>query len=330
MTFTIHASHRRLAAALAAIALVSPLAACGSSSAADSADTTGDGTTVRVAYLSTANYLTTSKDDDFMKEALRPDTVEFKGPFNPTDAFTAVTSGAADATSTGTGHFIDLIAEGQPWVAFALEYYSGDSQGIVAAPDSGIESLEDLYGKKVAITTKGATGDYIVHQAFAHAGLDASKVEEVELSASNLNAAFTSGQVDAVATFDQNLAAAMVVPGAKLLVDGTQYDSLNVSIHMVSKQFAEQHPDLVRKMYQALVEESDKAQKDPSVITDAYREFGASDDLVEQIAEFDVPVIRPIDADGLAMLEQQARQYVDFGFIDSAPDLKDSVIDCSE
>lgn len=320
----LHITPRRILAAACALAAAVSLASCGSSSASDATPT------LRVAYLSTANYLTTLKDEDFAQTSLSPAKVQFKGPFNPDDAYTTVTSGAADATSTGTGHFIDLIAENQPWVAFALEYYTGDSQGIVAAPNSGVNTLKDLYGKKVALISKGGTGDYIIHQAFAYNGLDASQVQEVEMSPSNFSAAFTSGQVDAIATFDQNLAAAIVTPGAKLLTDGTRYDSLNVSIHMVAKSFAEQHPDLVRKLYDALVEESDKAQKDPSVITNAYKEFGASESLVQQIAKFDVPEIRPIDDAGLAQLEQQARQYVDFGFIDAVPDLKSAVIDCSK
>ena len=105
-----------------------------------------------------------------------------------------------------------------------------------------------------------------MHQAFANAGLDASQVTEVEMSPSNFSAAFSSGQVDAIATFDQNLASAMVTPGAKLLVNAEDYGNLNVSIHIVSQSFADQHPDLVKAMYRALVKESDKAQdpRDPA------------------------------------------------------------------
>ena len=304
-------SIRTITAALTAATITLALAACTQGISANEGSATKDGqTTMRIAYLSTANYLTILKDEEYAQQALAPAQVAFKGPFNPTDAYAAVSSGAADASSTGTGHFIDLIADGQPWVAFALEYYDGDSQGIVAAPNSGIDTLRDLYGKTVALISKGGTGDYIIHQAF--------------------NAAFTSGQVDAIATFDQNLAAAMIVPGAKLLTNGKEYGSLNVSIHMVSKSFADRHPDLVRNMYAALRQASDNAQRDPSVITKAYEEFGASQRLVEQIAAFDVPEIRPIDADGLDLLERQARQYVDFGFIDKVPDLESAVIDCSQ
>ena len=326
MTRTNHTIIRKLAA-LGAAALLLSATAC---SAHGNASANTDTNTMRVAYLSTANYLTTLKNEQFAQDELAPATVKFTGPYNPADARTAVQSGNADATSTGTGSFINLIAQDQPWVAFAIEYYDGDSQGIVAAPGTGIDSLKDLYGKTIAIDSKGATGDYIVHQAFANAGLDASQVTEVEMSPSNFSAAFSSGQVDAIATFDQNLASAMVTPGAKLLVNAEDYGNLNVSIHIVSQSFADEHPDLVKAMYRALVKESDKAQEHPEIITDAYREFGASDEIVDQVAKFDVPEILPIDADGLDMLEQQAQQYVDFGFIDALPDVKSHVMDCTK
>ena len=326
MTRTNHTIIRKLAA-LGAAALLLSATAC---SAHGNASANTDTDIMRVAYLSTANYLTTLKNEQFAQDELAPATVKFTGPYNPADARTAVQSGNADATSTGTGSFINLIAQDQPWVAFAIEYYDGDSQGIVAAPGTGIDSLKDLYGKTIAIDSKGATGDYIVHQAFANAGLDASQVTEVEMSPSNFSAAFSSGQVDAIATFDQNLASAMVTPGAKLLVNAEDYGNLNVSIHIVSQSFADEHPDLVKAMYRALVKESDKAQEHPEIITDAYREFGASDEIVDQVAKFDVPEILPIDADGLDMLEQQAQQYVDFGFIDALPDVKSHVMDCTK
>lgn len=326
MTRTNHTIIRKLAA-LGAAALLLSATAC---SAHGNASANTDTNTMRVAYLSTANYLTTLKNEQFAQDELAPATVKFTGPYNPADARTAVQSGNADATSTGTGSFINLIAQDQPWVAFAIEYYDGDSQGIVAAPNTGIDSLKDLYGKTIAIDSKGATGDYIVYQAFANAGLDASQVTEVEMSPSNFSAAFSSGQVDAIATFDQNLASAMATPGAKLLVNAKEYGNLNVSIHIVSQSFADEHPDLVKAMYRALVKESDKAQEHPEIITDAYREFGASDEIVDQVAKFDVPEILPIDADGLDMLEQQAQQYVDFGFIDALPDVKSHVMDCTK
>lgn len=328
-TMTIKHTIRRALAATCALAATISLAACGSGTANNAK--TSDTDTIRIAYLSTANFLTTLKDESFVADTMSPYKAEFDGPFNPPeDAYQAVMSGKADTSSTGTGHFINLISQGSPWVAYAIEYYDGDSQGIVAAPNSGVTKLEDLYGKRIGIDKKGATGDYIVRAAFAHAGLDYDKVEKVELSQTDFSAAFSSGKIDALATYDQNLASAIATPGAKLLTTGKDYDSKNVSIHIVSKKFADAHPEIVKKLYQALVKESDRAQKDPQFIYDAYKKFGASDQIVEQVKKFDVPEILPVDAKGQGMLEDIAQQYVDFGWIKSKPDLSQHVLDCTK
>lgn len=317
-----HRRPRRLLAAICAAALLAGAAACGTSAQA------GDDATMRVAYLSTANYLTTVRDEPFLDETMGSTNVDFTGPYNPTDAYAAVLSGNADATSTGTGSFIKFLAQGQPWTAFAIEYYNGDSQGIVAAPSSGVESLDDLAGKKVAIIKRGGTGDYVLHKALEGSNVGVDDVDVVEMSPSNFQAAFTSGQIDALSSFDQNLAAAMATPGAKLLVNGKDYDNHNVSIHIVSRDFATKHPEAVKAMYRSLVKESEAAAKRPAIITDAYRQFGASDEVADQVSHFDVPKILPIDADGREMLEAQAKEYVDFGFIDEMPDIKAATMDC--
>ena len=321
-----HNKLRTCCSILAVMAATTAFTGCGATNTANDTDTD----TIRVAYLSTANYLTILKDADFVEETMEPYKATFNGPYNPPDdAYQVVLAGQADTSSTGTGHFINLISQGAPWVAYAIEYYDGDSQGIVAAPGKNINGLEDLYGKTIGIDKKGATGDYIVHAAFEHAGLDISKVKTVEISQPNFHAAFSSGQIDALATYDQNLATAIDTTGAKLLVTGKDYDSKNVSLHMVSKQFATAHPQIVKHLYQALKEQSDQAQNDPEVIYDAYERFGASSGIIDQIKRFDVPEILPVDEEGRQMLEDIAQQYVDFGFIDSKPDLDDAVLDCS-
>lgn len=103
-----HRRPRRLLAAICAAALLAGAAACGTSAQA------GDDATMRVAYLSTANYLTTVRDEPFLDETMGSTNVDFTGPYNPTDAYAAVLSGNADATSTGTGSFIKFLAQGQP------------------------------------------------------------------------------------------------------------------------------------------------------------------------------------------------------------------------
>lgn len=250
-----------------------------------------DKTVFRVAYLPTANYLTTIRTTGIMEDKLKAvgADAKFVGPLDPFTAYNTVTSGEADASSTGTGYFVNLSAQKSNWVAFALEKYSGNSQGIVAAPDFGVSSLKDLYGKKVGIDGEGATGDYILNLAFKEAGLDVSKVEKVTLDTTSFATAFASSQVAAIASYDQNLANAIATEGAKILVTADKLHSYNWSIHIVSRDFAEKHPEALKAAYEALVAELDRAQKNPKIITDAYKEFGAADGLIKVVSTFDTP-----------------------------------------
>lgn len=314
----------RVAASAVAILSLVTLAACGGSSDAAKA-----GTTFRVAYLPTANYLTTVKDSGYLEEeGKKVDTdIKWVGPLDPITAYDTVTAGEADVSSTGTGYFVNLAGTGDQWMAFALEKYSGKSQGIVANKQSGVTSLKDLYGKKVGIDNPGGTGDYLLNLAFKEAGLDVSKVEKVTLDTSTFATAFTSGKVDAIASYDQNLAAAQAVEGSTVLITGADMNSYNWSIHIVSRKFAEAHPKALKAMYDGLVREAARAKKDPSVITDTYKEFGAPDALLEQIKTFDVPTIEPLDAAAVKDLDALAQQYVDFGFLTSTPDIAGAVVD---
>lgn len=119
----------------------------------------------------------------------------------------------------------------------------------------------------------------------------------------------------------------MATPGAKLLVNGNDYDNHNVSIHIVSRDFATKHPEAVKAMYRARqgIRGRGEAPRDHHRRLPAVRCLGQ---VADQVSHFDVPKILPIDADGRAMLEAQAKEYVDFGFIDEMPDIKATTMDC--
>ncbi|GAB3052208.1 NrtA/SsuA/CpmA family ABC transporter substrate-binding protein [Sediminivirga luteola] len=307
-------------------ALSLALAACQASS------TNAEAPTLRVAELSTANYLTIAADDDRLGAALDEASggeagAEYLGPFVPADAYAAVQAGRADASSTGTAHFVTMVASGSDFTAFALERYSGDSQGIVAAPGSGIESLADLRGRTVNVGSAGGTGDYLLHRAFEDAGLDIDEVEIVHIAAGESAAAFSSGRVDAWATYDQYFAAAQASPGSTVLAAGDEIGSLNWSIHFASTGFARQHPEIVGEAYRALATESERAQADPSVITSAYEQLGAAPEQIEIIGGYSVPRIEPLNPANAAELEELAEQLVRYGFIESVPDLSEHLFD---
>lgn len=266
-----HRRPRRLLAAICAAALLAGAAACGTSAQA------GDDATMRVAYLSTANYLTTVRDEPFLDETMGSTNVDFTGPYNPTDAYAAVLSGNADATSTGTGSFIKFLAQGQPWTAFAIEYYNGDSQGIVAAPGSGVESLDDLAGKKVAIIKRGGTGDYVLHKALEGSNVGVDDVDVVEMSPSNFPGGLHLRADRRAVVFRPEPRGRDGHAGREA---ARQRQRLRQPQRLDPHRLARLRDEAPRSRQgdvPGFRHESEAAAKRPAIITDAYRQFGASD-----------------------------------------------------
>lgn len=92
------------------------------------------------------------------------------------------------AQSGGVG--INIVAEGVRG--------NEESNGVYVKADSGIESIEDLEGKKVAVNTLKNTGELTIKVLMEEAGMDVSKVEFLELPFPDMVPTLQSGGVDAV------------------------------------------------------------------------------------------------------------------------------------
>ncbi|ACZ29464.1 aliphatic sulfonates family ABC transporter, periplasmic ligand-binding protein [Xylanimonas cellulosilytica DSM 15894] len=213
---THHRRHRTgtIATALAALAALT-LAACSSdagaatpntSGAADASDT-GTGVTLRFGELGSAltqqALLEAAGEFDDL-----PYEVEYSlFPAGP--AFMeAVPSGAVDLSIQADTPSIFAQVGGIPIkvVGVQASVKTGESfVEIVANPDSGITSVADLKGKKVAVLPATIL-QYTVVRALEEAGLSYDDITPVELPLTDAPAALAKGDVDAVASLDPTLA----------------------------------------------------------------------------------------------------------------------------
>lgn len=109
-------------------------------------------------------------------------------------------------------------------VYVAEEAPSPSAQAILVPAGSPITSVEQLKGKKVAVT-KGAGSHYLLLAALSKAGLSIREITPAYLSPADGRAAFISGNVDAWVTWDPFLASAQSQAGASILADGTDLSS---------------------------------------------------------------------------------------------------------
>jgi NitT/TauT family transport system substrate-binding protein len=114
-------------------------------------------------------------------------------------------------------------------------------------PDSGITSIKDLVGKKVAFTNPRSTTEQVILTALKREGLS-GKVETLPLG--GLGPALTALSQDAVAAAPLNDPAMTLTPNKyKILFYGYQYyPKLTWQAGVTTKAFAEQHPDILRKI----------------------------------------------------------------------------------
>jgi sulfonate transport system substrate-binding protein len=238
----------------------------------------------------------------------------------------ALAAGHIDVGSSGATGVLTALAGNPDLVIFAVERNDNDSQGIVAAAGTDIASIEDLAGHTVAIN-EGGTGDYLLRKALDEHGMSIDDVEPVNLAPADAATAFSSGQVDAWATWDQYLVSAQVDLGATLVAYAGEFGAQNPSVHVVSRDFADAHPLGVNALYRALVDCADEVVADPSILADAYRDAGVGEAVAQEIIAHRVPTIAPADEEFAAEFAELAEFYAEQGLTDGVVDTSPATAD---
>ena len=125
---------------------------------------------------------------------------------------------------------------------------------LVTRADAGIESLEDLKGKKIAIPTFGSTQDIGLRKTLEKAGLTAGDVELIKQAPADTAALFLQGEIDAAATQEPWGVNIETNAGANLLESPDEFAWGNESTNTVvvaTKGFSDANPELTEAALRA-------------------------------------------------------------------------------
>jgi sulfonate transport system substrate-binding protein len=125
---------------------------------------------------------------------------------------------------------------------------------LVTAKDSKIGKIEDLKGKRVAVT-RGTDPHIFLVRALLSAGLTEKDITPVLLQHPDGKTALIRGDVDAWAGLDPMMAQAEVEDGAKLFYRNKEANTWGIL--NAREDFLKEHPDLVRRVL-AVYEEARK------------------------------------------------------------------------
>ncbi|WP_405475304.1 NrtA/SsuA/CpmA family ABC transporter substrate-binding protein [Streptomyces sp. NBC_00009] len=264
---------RITSAALASVAALAVLTGCGTSEADTGAKKAE--VTVRIPDPGNAGVLALGKKDGSLAKALSKVHAKVAwtgsaGPFAP--AAQALNANQLDIATGSITSGITSLTQTPGFKFFSATAPDPVGEGILAKDGSGIDSVKDLVGKKVAVN-QGGTGEYLLLKALAKEGIPASKVERVYLRPDQTAAVFNAGKVEAWAVWATYSVAELGTGKAHFIADGQAIGSDNYSLTAVRTAFADQHPEVVKAIYQYLHDGSVKEKKNPAaylnVTTDA-------------------------------------------------------------
>ena len=142
-----------------------------------------------------------------------------------------------------------------------------DFGAMVVKKGSSITSPKQLEGKKVAVNTLKNINETAVRASMRKAGGDPDKVKFVELAFDQMPAALDKGDIDAAMVVEPALATIRSQGGTEIassLVDIAQ--NLTVAMYFTSTQYAQQHPDMVKKFQEATAESLAYADAHPDEV----------------------------------------------------------------
>lgn len=177
------------------------------------------------------------------------------------DMIQSIIGGSTDAGMPGTFALITFVAKGAPVSAVAFYGYGGDRIALVARKDSGINSLTDLYGKKLAVQT-GTIAAQMWGNLVKVEKLDASKVDVKNIRNLDLVAAVASDSIDALITWEPNPTILEDRGLVKVIQRAGKYQKSYGAVIFGNKFIAE-NPDTVRHFVKAHFRASQFARQNP-------------------------------------------------------------------
>jgi len=268
---------------IAAIAVIATSALSGC--AIDNSKPDAAKSTIRIAYQADPRGDLIIKNSKWLEEALPDYNIKWTKFDSGADINTAFIAKQVDFGSLGSSP----VARGLsaplniPYsVAFILEV-AGDNEALVARNGTGIESIADLKGKRIA-TPFASTAHYSLLAALAQNGMSVSDVQLVDLQPQAILAAWERGDIAAayswLPTLDQ------LEKNGKVLITSRQLADKGrptLVLGAVSNSFAKENPRVVDVWRQQQARALTEIKNDPDIAAKAIAaEIALSPDEVSQ------------------------------------------------
>lgn len=217
----------------------------------------------------------------FAAENLEVEVVPMQSPVESQSAFQ---SGELDGMMTDIMIALMLKDSGEDLRITSIALGSTPQEGrfaIVAAPNSDIQTLQDLKGKSIGISDNSII-EYVTDGILAQAGMNPSDVEKTTVPKIPVRVEMLlNNQIDAITVPDPHISNA-VAWGARVVADDTTGENLSQSVYVMTQQALIDKTDAIAGFYKGYAKAAEDINADP----DQFRGLLVSNcNIPEQIAE---------------------------------------------
>jgi aliphatic sulfonates family ABC transporter substrate-binding protein len=170
----------------------------------------------------------------------------------------ALNVGSIDYGTTGDAPPIFAQAAKANLLYVAAQEAAGSGAAILVPPNSPIQSLEDLKGKKIGFA-KASSAHNLTIAAIEKAGIPYDGFTPVYLAPADARAAFERGSLDAWTIWDPFFATAEKIPGVRVLAPARGIVTQN-SFFLANKDFTGKYPQIVAAINEELAATSKWAE----------------------------------------------------------------------
>ncbi|EKQ56832.1 MULTISPECIES: glycine betaine ABC transporter substrate-binding protein [unclassified Clostridium] len=216
---------------------------------------------IRLGYFQSPNGELLAKGEKLLEKKFPGVAIKYVQFDVGRDVNTAMASGSIDIATIGTPPGTSGIVNDLPYKIYYLHDIIGASEALVAKNASGINSIGDIKGKKIA-TPFGSTSHFSLLSALKQNNISEKDVTILDMNAQDIIAAWSRGEIDGAYIW-QPAQSKLLSDGGKVILtsqDVASKGAVTGEFGIVSNDFASKYPDVV-KAYIDILDESTKSYK---------------------------------------------------------------------
>ena len=169
----------------------------------------------------------------------------------------------------------------------------GDTVGVMAKKDAGINSIADLKGKKISVSTGSTTANIFIQTVAPQAGLKPGDYQLINMRPADQVAALAAGSVDALTSFEPYLTVAEKEGIGTMLMRFGQIDP-NPTCLVLSPTLIEKSPDTVQAFLKSWLDGVEFWKSNPARVAEVIHEQYASSGYSNVTREMAESIVRQI------------------------------------